>query len=513
MIRSFPVYLALFLWLGPSGLLPCRADDLPNLPPSLLDSVVIVIAYKDAKVRTGTGFIFNDQIEGRLTVITNDHVVSGAESVFVRFRNESEPLLCEFVDSRPGLDLAALRVKGKPKNAPPVIVAADPGFVLALLQNVLLIGQMVFKDGEGGLKLPWSAHEGKVSAVERNRNEIVKAGPNEAGAKVFQLNLTTAHGMSGSPILNADKKLVGVLFAGVDFGVSEISFGVPHAYLGRLKLNNAAKPFTGQGAAPVARAGGGVRMLNAVEPMMPLMQTPKGVDDKTAYQMAVGAINWGPVPNDTRLVFNRFVTDRERFEQHVPEPILKEMLQRHRVFHVTNPVFHFSVLVPDIYHMKEIVPRDRSDILITTFECPNHPQPLGRVKIETQKIPLPTPGADNLKDELNKRAREFLRFHMAMKLDHVEDPPGLPLPFETIKLVEDLSDREPRVTANGRAIRFWRRYRSITQPDRDYAFMYGIIDDVFVVGHFAISPSRAANITNADLVERFMILSSLSFSE
>jgi hypothetical protein len=42
--------------------------------------------------------------------------------------------------------------------------------------------------------------------------------------------------------------------------------------------------------------------------------------------------------------------------------------------------------------------------------------------------------------------------------------------------------------------------------------MYAIIDDIFVVAHFAISPTRAM-FDNSDLVERFFLSSSLSFSD
>ena len=71
---------------------------------ALLDSVVTVVAYNNGAVKQGTGFLFDENAQNGLIVITNYHVIQGAQTVFAHFRSEKDPVLCDLVDSRPGLD-------------------------------------------------------------------------------------------------------------------------------------------------------------------------------------------------------------------------------------------------------------------------------------------------------------------------------------------------------------------------------------------------------------------------
>ena len=207
--------------------------------------------------------------------------------------------------------------------------------------------------------------------------------------------------------------------------------------------------------------------------------------------------------------FSAYIADKPRFSVHVPKEFLAQLLQRQRLIHVTNPFFHFSVLVPETFELTERVPENRPDTLITSFVNPNYPFPLGTVEIVTAKIPAIRP--ENLVQDLILRSPYFLRYKMGIRFEGRPDLPAPPPPDDDVALIPDLSDTAPRVHQEGRAVRFWRRYRSQRIPDRDYEFMFAIIDDNFVVVHFAISPRRA-QMDNSDLIERFVIASSLSFS-
>ncbi len=508
--RSYGV-IVLFLICSTCSASRLLAYQIKAVPPATFDSVVMVIAYfSDASIKTGTGFVIDNTIGNSVSIVTNHHVIDNAFRVLVRFQSDNVSHDCDQVDEIPGLDLAVLRLKQKPATNPPALALEAKDKPAVLLQDVLLIGHMVFDDGK--LKLPWSAQTGKISAVNRDRGEIVTNQPNVPNAKVFQLDVTSAHGMSGSPVLNDHSKVIGVLFAGVDFGVSNVSFAVPRSYLDGLKMSNNPRNFqAGQNAPPIIQ-GGGVQNLNARQPMMQMVPGNgiKNWNSNDIPTVNVGALNWGAVNASPKEVIEKYVKDPHRFQEHVPEEILGLLMARHKLIHVTNPFFRYSVLVPDNFGIDESVPPDAADTLVTKFISNDYPAPLGQVTIVTRRIPRETP--PNLLGELNKYARMFLREKVGLKMVGSPEPPGLPPPQDEIRLIPELSDGEPRIQRDGRMVRSWRRYRSLVRPNRDYAFFFGIVDDVFVVAHFAIDTQSAA-FANDDLVERFMIASSISFSE
>ena len=148
---------------------------------------VVVISTEDSK---GTGFsISNDG-----TIITNNHVVEGNETVTVNFP-EDGMFQANVVHTYPSVDLAVLKIEGKD------------------LPYLQLAEQTAFEDDEHiyfiGNPLSFSgiANEGKII-------DFIQLS--DWDTPVVMIKAPVYRGNSGSPILNEEGQVIGVIFATLD---------------------------------------------------------------------------------------------------------------------------------------------------------------------------------------------------------------------------------------------------------------------------------------------------------
>jgi len=137
----------------------------------------------------GSGFIISS--DGY--IVTNNHVVEGADSVLVRLSDRRE-FEAEVVGTDPRSDLALLRVEG---SGLPSIKLADDG--------ELEVGEWVLAIGSP-FGLDYSVTAGIVSAMGRSL-------PTERGENYvpfIQTDVAINPGNSGGPLFNLDGEVVGV---------------------------------------------------------------------------------------------------------------------------------------------------------------------------------------------------------------------------------------------------------------------------------------------------------------
>jgi 2-alkenal reductase len=157
----------------------------------------------------GSGFVW----DAAGHIVTNDHVVRGADLIGVRFRGEDTgPAVV--VGRAPEYDLAVLRMRGQHRTYRPVPIGSSKN---------LLVGQAVFAIGNP-YGLAGTLTHGLVSALHRRL-------PSAAGREIRGLIQTDAAinpGNSGGPLLDSAGRLIGVntaiasntgAFAGVGFAV------------------------------------------------------------------------------------------------------------------------------------------------------------------------------------------------------------------------------------------------------------------------------------------------------
>jgi S1-C subfamily serine protease len=141
---------------------------------------------------TGSGFVIDQ--EGH--VITNNHVVEGANSVSVKLGDSEQSYDAEVVGTDPGTDIALLKV-----DAP-----ADEFHPLRLgRSSELEVGDPVVAIGNP-FGLDRTVTSGIVSALQRN----IQAPNGFSISHVIQTDAAINPGNSGGPLINAEGAVIGI---------------------------------------------------------------------------------------------------------------------------------------------------------------------------------------------------------------------------------------------------------------------------------------------------------------
>ena len=166
-------------------------------------------------VGTGSGFIVDE--EGH--VITNAHVVAGAEELTVALQDGTE-VPATVVGSEPMLDVAIIKLDLPAGQA-------VPGVAIFGDSSALRAGDQVVAIGNALGAFPNTVSEGTVNATDR-------AFPAEGGlTTMIQHDAEIWHGNSGGPLLNLQGEVVGINTAGIgsgmfgaDSGSADMAFAV-----------------------------------------------------------------------------------------------------------------------------------------------------------------------------------------------------------------------------------------------------------------------------------------------
>ena len=181
----------------------------------------------------GSGFVYDSAGH----VITNQHVVDGAESVSVRFAN-GKTYSAKVVGSDPSTDIAVIDVEAPASDLKPIELADSSAVEVG--DGVIAIGSP--------FGLEQTVTTGIVSALHRQ----ITAPNNFSIDDAIQTDAAINHGNSGGPLLGMDGDVVGVNSQiesdsggndGVGFAVPSNTVGsiadalisdgsVEHAYLG-----------------------------------------------------------------------------------------------------------------------------------------------------------------------------------------------------------------------------------------------------------------------------------------
>lgn len=158
----------------------------------------------------GTGFLFD--ADGY--ILTNEHVIHGAEKVTVKLQGYDEPFVAQVVGSSYELDLAVLKIQG------------DKPFPYLELgeSDQMKIGEWVVAIGNP-YDLDYTVTTGVLSASER---EI--SIPDQEGTRnykhLLQTDTAINPGNSGGPLLNMNGQVIGINTA-VSSDAQGIGFAIP----------------------------------------------------------------------------------------------------------------------------------------------------------------------------------------------------------------------------------------------------------------------------------------------
>jgi putative serine protease PepD len=177
-------------------------------------SVVSVRAREGGASASGTGFV----IDSNGTIVTNAHVVAGANQVQVRFEDNGEGVDAEVLGSDESSDVAVLRVDAsKTQHIKPLTLADS---------DTVKVGDLAVAIGYP-LGLDRTATAGIISGVGR----AIKAPNGFSIDKVIQTDAPINPGNSGGPLLDGAGRVIGVnsqiATAGGGGGNVGIGFAVP----------------------------------------------------------------------------------------------------------------------------------------------------------------------------------------------------------------------------------------------------------------------------------------------
>lgn len=263
-----------------------------------IDSVVLIQVLDGTNSGQGSGWVYDES-----HVVTNEHVVSGADEVEVQF-SSGDWRVGTVVGTDVYSDLAAVRVPSMPAGATP----------LALLDGDPPVGTRVVALGNP-FGLEGSISAGIVSGV----NRTLEGRTAFSIPDTIQTDAAVNPGNSGGPLVTLDGRVVGVIDAG---GGENIAFAISAALVARVvpalvetgEYRHAYMGVTLSGVTPsIARANDlrearGV-IIDDVLPGGPSDGVLQGSDDTTVVdglRVPVGgdvvvAMDDRPIPGDQAL--------------------------------------------------------------------------------------------------------------------------------------------------------------------------------------------------------------------
>jgi S1-C subfamily serine protease len=171
---------------------PARsATDVSALYERVSPGVVSVETRSGTGAATGSGFV----LDGDGYILTNDHVIDGADRVRVRFR-DGGPISARVVNADPSTDLALLKIASGDRKLTPLALGSS---------SALKVGQPAIAIGNP-YGLQGTLTTGVVSALGRS----ITAPNNFPIDNVVQTDAAINPGNSGGPLLDAGGRVVGV---------------------------------------------------------------------------------------------------------------------------------------------------------------------------------------------------------------------------------------------------------------------------------------------------------------
>ena len=160
-------------------------------------STVVVIASSNGReISTGTGFIYKKE-KGLAYIMTNNHVIDGANSVEVEFNDKPERIKAKIIGGDKYADVAVLTIKDD--NYTPVVTTNH---------DKVKLGDTIFTVGSPmGINYKGTVTKGILSGKDR----MVEAGANDYYMKVLQIDAAVNPGNSGGPLCDVSGNVIGII--------------------------------------------------------------------------------------------------------------------------------------------------------------------------------------------------------------------------------------------------------------------------------------------------------------
>ena len=165
-------------------------------------STVIIVSYKNGKIiSTGTGFVYKKD-KDKAYIMTNNHVIDGADEVEVEFNDKSERIDAKILGGEVYSDIAVLTIDAKEAT----------GVVEAGASSELKLGDTVFTVGSPmGVTYKGTVTKGIVSGMDRMVEVNLTGSTTDYYMKVIQIDAAVNPGNSGGPLCDVSGKVIGII--------------------------------------------------------------------------------------------------------------------------------------------------------------------------------------------------------------------------------------------------------------------------------------------------------------
>lgn len=167
------------------------ADVLKKIQPSVVTIIALTESGMDRGRGTGTGVVITSDGD----ILTNDHVIDGADTVYVLFAGDTEPTPATVIAVDAGNDLALIHVD---KTGLIPAVFADPSSI-DIGDEVVAVGFALDLDGGP------TVTRGIVSAL----NRTIVSGDGALDG-LIQTDAAISSGNSGGPLVNTRGQVIGI---------------------------------------------------------------------------------------------------------------------------------------------------------------------------------------------------------------------------------------------------------------------------------------------------------------
>ena len=247
------------------------AEVLKKIQPSVVTIIALTESGMDQGRGTGTGVVITSDGD----ILTNDHVVDGADTVYVLFAGDTEPTPATVIAVDAGNDLALIHVD---KTGLTPAVFADPSSI-DIGDEVVAVGFALDLDGGP------TVTRGIVSAL----NRTIVSGDGALDG-LIQTDTAISSGNSGGPLVNTRGQVIGINTAvfqsssevaanNVGFSIS-VAEALPVIEELRAQANGQARTEGYLGVSVLDRNDGGLgAMIAEVSPGSPADLAGMQVDD------------------------------------------------------------------------------------------------------------------------------------------------------------------------------------------------------------------------------------------
>lgn len=165
-------------------------------------STVIIFASKDGKqISTGTGFVYKKDSKYAY-IMTNNHVIDGADNVEVEFNDESEKIEAKILGGEVYSDIAVLTIDVS-ESADEVEIGSSEDIKLG--DTIFTVGSPMGDTYKG------TVTKGIISGKDRMVAVNLTGNVSDYYMKVLQLDAAVNPGNSGGPLCDVSGKVIGII--------------------------------------------------------------------------------------------------------------------------------------------------------------------------------------------------------------------------------------------------------------------------------------------------------------